>query len=72
MRVALKPWNQRMTYLSSIHLAVTLYNKRNSDVLMGNLRLEVKTSETSKTYSSDELKRFSGETDTLTFTVAGK
>ena len=42
-------------------LAVTLYNKGNAHVLMGNLTLEVKTSETSKTYSSDELKGFSGE-----------
>jgi fimbrial chaperone protein len=42
-------------------LSITLYNKGNAHVLMSNLTLEVRTSEWSKTYSSEELKGFNGE-----------
>ena len=42
-------------------LAITLYNKGNAHVLMNNLTLNIKTSESSKTYSAEDLKAFNGE-----------
>jgi len=42
-------------------ISITLHNKGNAHILMSNLTLEVKTSEWSKTYSSEELKGFNGE-----------
>jgi fimbrial chaperone protein len=43
------------------NLAITLYNKGNAHVLMSNLTLQVKTSESFKIYSPEELKGFNGE-----------